>query len=499
MKILYPILALSAFSVNSLTAGQRVNVVLIMADQCRFDFLGAVNPQIITPALNALCADGVRFANAYSSTPSSTPARAAILTAQSPWHHGLLGYAARIAPSYPHELQKDLAAAGYYMHAVGKMHWTPQRGLRGYNQVELDESGRAQDSTFISDYHQWFTKAAPGVNPDSTGIGWNDHRAAPYALPEELHPTAWTGQRARAALDTRDSLRPFFLKVSFARPHSPYDAPQRYLDMYRGHTMPEPWVAPWAAYYANMPKTADSPYADYGAQYALNSRLSYAANLTFIDHEIGLLVAELKARGLYENTLIIFTSDHGDMLGDHNHWRKTYPYEGSAHVPMVVKLPQAKRGEQGVVRTELVEMRDIMPTVLDAAGIAVPKGIDGRSMLATVRRGKGKKSTPWRSMIDLEHTACYMAKMSYVALVDQKMKYVWYYEKGTQELFDLQNDKHEMVNLAPQAQYRATMDQYRAAMAEHLAERGEDWVKDGILQIHKAALYSPNFPGNTKK
>ena len=208
------------------------------------------NPVIKTPNLDSIAAEGVRFSRAYTSTPSCTPARSAILTGLSPWHHGMLGYG-RVAEEYPFELPGALRDAGYYLSGVGKMHWYPQKKRRGYHELLVDESGRAETPGFVSDYRLWFKEQAPDLNPDATGIGWNDYRAKAYALPERLHPTVWTADRAVEFLAGYDRAEPFMLKVSFARPHSPYDPPQRFLDMYDVEDMPAPNVGDWADRYAS--------------------------------------------------------------------------------------------------------------------------------------------------------------------------------------------------------------------------------------------------------
>lgn len=156
-------------------ATDKPNLILIMTDQQRFDCVGAMgNPYISTPNIDALAGDGALFMNAYSSTPSSTPARAGLLTGCSPWKHGMLGYS-KVAQKYPYEMPQMLKEAGYYTFGIGKMHYTPQRNLHGYHGALLDESGRVESPDFVSDYRQWFTMEAPGLNPDETGIGWNAH------------------------------------------------------------------------------------------------------------------------------------------------------------------------------------------------------------------------------------------------------------------------------------------------------------------------------------
>jgi len=160
----------------------------------------------------------------------------------------MLGYG-RVAERYPVEMPRVLREGGYHTAGIGKMHWHPQRNLHGFHSVQLDESGRARTPDFVSDYRQWFAQKTPNLDPDATGIGWNDYRAHPYVLPERLHPTAWTGDRAVDFLQGYDQPEPFFLKVSFARPHSLYDPPQRFMDQYADTPLPEARVGGWAEHY----------------------------------------------------------------------------------------------------------------------------------------------------------------------------------------------------------------------------------------------------------
>ena len=232
------------------SGASRPNILLLMADQWRADCLGAAgNRAIHTPNLDQLAAAGVRFTNAYSATPTCTPARAALLTGLAPWNHGMLRYA-EVGARYPLEMPRALRDAGYYTTAIGKLHYHPQRNLHGYHQALLDESGRIESTDFRSDYRSWFWSQAPNLDPDATGIGWNDFDAKPYALPERLHPTAWTGQTAAAWIDSYQRPEPFFLKVSFARPHSPYDPPERFWRRYQDADLPAAVVAPWAKRFA---------------------------------------------------------------------------------------------------------------------------------------------------------------------------------------------------------------------------------------------------------
>lgn len=489
-------LAITAGLCSSFAYAQKhPHIILIMADQHRGDAMGCMgNEAVISPHLDALASEGTLFTNGYSSCPSSTPARAGLLTGLSPWHHGLLGYG-KVAPEYKYEMPQMLKDAGYYTFGIGKMHWHPQRAKHGFEGTLLDESGRIEDENFTSDYRQWFQIQAPGKTPDATGIGWNDHSASIYRLPDTLHPTYWTSEMACNLIQNyNNGDTPLFLKVSFARPHSPYDPPQKYLDMYKDTNVPAPAIGDWCERYAKEldPEKAakDAPYGNFGEEYSRNSKRHYYANITFIDEQIGRVIQALKDKGMYDNALIVFVSDHGDMMGDHYHWRKTYPYEGSAHIPYIVKWPAATHIAPAKMDAP-VELRDILPTFLDMANATIPTDMDGRSLLSLA---KGTEAN-WRKYIDLEHATCYSDDNYWCALTDGKMKYVWRFRTGGEELFDLSKDPQELHNAVNNKKYKKVLAEMREEMIRHLSERGDEFVKDGWLVVReKTMLYGPNYP-----
>ncbi|MBN1420434.1 MAG: arylsulfatase [Planctomycetes bacterium] len=471
------------------------NILFLMADQLRGDAIGADgNPIVRTPNLDRLAAEGVRFCRAYSSVPSCTPARATILTGLAPWHHGMLGYG-RVAPAYARELPRMLRDAGYYTLGIGKMHYHPQRITHGFHRTILDESGRVESPGFVSDYRQWLRSVAPDADPDATGIGWNDHRAKAYVLPERLHPTKWTGDQAVQFIEGYEDEAPFFLKVSFARPHSPYDPPQRWWDAYADAALPPAVVGDWAERHARrgLPHRNDLWQGDLGPETVRAARQGYYGNVSFIDENVGRILAALRKRGWLERTLILFTADHGDMLGDHHLWRKTYPYEGSARIPMIIRWPEGSiDAPRGKVIDRPVELRDILPTFLDAGGVPYEKEwFDGRSLLDLVRG----RDESWRKWIDLEHARCYAPENYWSALTDGRMKYVYFAPDGREQLFDLRTDPGETRDLAPLAEHRATLATWRRRLVEHLAERGKPFVVDGDLGLRpQSILYGPNYP-----
>ncbi|MBM4040720.1 MAG: arylsulfatase [Planctomycetes bacterium] len=484
---------------TALGGAKRPNILFLMTDQHRGDCIGADgNKAIRTPHLDRIAHEGVLFRCAYTSVPSCTPARAGLLTGLSPWHHGMLGYGA-VAGSYRNEKPKMLREAGYQTLGIGKMHWAPQRHLHGFHRTLLDESGRAESPGFVSDYRQWFRQQAPESNPDATGIGWNDYAAKPYALDERLHPTRWTGDTAVEFLQTYKGDEPFFLKVSFARPHSPYDPPERFWKLYEDAELPRAVVGKWATRHAmpgaKLPK--DTWRGDLGAEQVRRSRQGYYGSVTFIDEQVGRILDALAKRGWLEDTLILVTSDHGDMTGDHHLWRKTYAYEASARIPMLMRWGgnclDAKRGQ---VLRQPVELRDVLPTFLDAAGVgADPKRFDGRSMLDLVRG----KADGWRPWIDLEHDICYAQENHWNAVTDGRWKYIYHAMHGEQQLFDLQADPGESSDLASDPAHAATLRQWRGRLVEHFAERGAPFLSNGdLVPRPKRFLYSPNYPGKAQ-
>jgi arylsulfatase A-like enzyme len=460
----------------------KPNLLLLMSDQHRADWCGfAGNRFIHTPNLDRLAARGTVFDRAYSSTPSCTPARSALLTGKSPWGHGMLGYG-RVAERYDVQLPELVRAAGYSTFGIGKMHWSPQRSLRGFEGTLLDESGRVESAEFRSDYRAWFASEAPGLDPDATGIGWNDYRSGVYKLPERLHPTRWTGDCAVRFIEEYQRPEPFFLKVSFARPHSPYDPPQRFWERYAAAEMPARKIGAWAEKY--RPRSSDRAdiwHGDVGEEEVRHSRIGYAGSISFMDEQAGRVIESLEKRHLLDETLILYLSDHGDMTGDHHMWRKSYPYEASAHIPMLLCGPGVR-----TTRSQTpVEVRDVLPTLVRAAGAAIPSGVDGQSLFQAGRE--------W---IDLEHDVCYSPSNHWNALTDGKTKYIYHAENGAEQLFDLARDAQETNDLAGDASREADLRLWRARLIEHLAPRGAAWVRQGrLVPRPQGQLYSPNYPG----
>ena len=242
----------------------------------------------------------------------------------------------------------------------------------------------------------------------------------------------------------------------------------------------------------------DTPRGDLGPVQPIRSRRGYYGAISFIDEQVGRILDVLERRGLLGSTLILFTSDHGDMQGDHHLWRKTFAYEGSARVPMLVRWPDALvDAPRGQTPDQPVELRDVLPTFLDAAGAEIEDGrFDGRSLLDVIRG----RTDGWREYIDLEHSTCYWPENQWTGLTDGRVKYIFYAPEGREELFDLDADPDELHECSADAEYAETLVLWRRRMVDHLSERGEAWVKDGqLVRRPEPMLYGPNYPGDPTK
>ena len=464
----------------------RPNVIFIMVDQMRGDCLGADgNTFIETPNLDYLAARGTRFRHAYTASPSCIPARATLMTGMNQWHTGILGMGSGQGPipnDFPHTLAGELTSTGYRTHLVGKGHFTPQRAKMGFESQEFDESGRMLRHGLKDEYRTWFdAEKRRDITPDDHGVDWNSWVSRPWHTEEYLHPTSWTMNRAIHFLSQRDRERPFFLNISFARPHSPFVPPAPYFEMYHNGTTPPPSVGDWATCH-DRPEVAVDPNAWRGKhsdRRIHRARSGYYGEISFIDTQIGRLMNWFRRhqQDTFADTWFIFTSDHGEMLGDHNLWRKTYAYEGSARIPFIVTPPTRGSAASRKVADEVVELRDIMPTILDAAGINIPKTVDGQSLVPLTQQ----PDPNWRPYIHGEHCTCYSHEQEMQYVTDGKRKLIWLPRIDELQFFNLEEDPGECHNRIDDPEYQAEVANWKGYLIEELAARDCGWVADGEL------------------
>lgn len=457
--------------------GEKPHVLLITVDQWRGDCLGSEgHPIVYTPTLDKLASKGVRFARAYTSAPSCVPARATLLTGLAPEHTGRIGYADAIPWNYPVTIASEFGRQGYQTEAIGKLHVYPERNRVGFDHVRLHDGylhgARSEHARLeeVDDYIPWLRHhLGPDADYFDHGVNCNSVVARPWDKPEHLHPTNWIVTQAIEFLDQRDVTQPFFLYLGFHRPHPPYDPPQWTFDMYLNAELPEPPIGDWADMLEPWrdDANAEASVARYPAHIRKRAQAGYYGHMTHIDLQLNRLLEVMHERGLLENTWVCFVSDHGELMGDHNLWRKSLPYEGSARVPLIIAPPAQIDAARDVVSDQLVELRDIMPTLLDMAGLEVPVGLDGTSL----RSQLAAPPEPAQDRILFgEHPALDQAVFW---ATDGRWKYVWFSDLNREQLFDLDDDPTELFDLASVAAHNNTVEVWRARLIEHLAGRGD--------------------------
>ncbi len=459
----------------------RPNILLIMTDQMRGDCLGiAGHPDVKTPYLDHLASLGTRYSNAYTACPSCIPARCALHTGLSQEHHGRVGYMDRVPWEYPVTMAGELSKAGYYTQCVGKMHVHPLRNLMGFHNIELHDGylhayrnsnvPYAENQRIADDYFYWL-KTQIGIDRDVTdeGLECNSFTARPWMYEERLHPTNWVTDRSIDFLRRRDRARPFFLMASYLRPHPPFDAPRYFFDLYRDQNLTPPAIGDWADVerLQRLGRRSDADTGSVDPELMRQAQIGYYACITHLDNQIGRLVDALKDDGSYQNTVILFVSDHGELLGDHYTFRKTRPYQGSIHIPLIIA--NAPGMVPGTVCTRLAELRDILPTLVELAGGEQPEGIDGLSLLRENHR----------EYLHGEHSGGDIGNQYIVTGQD---KYCWFMESGREQYFRLDSDPKELHDAIADSDCQERISYLRGLLIKELAGREEGYT-DGTRLI----------------
>ncbi len=467
----------------------RPNVLLIMCDQLRGDCLGfAGHPDVKTPYLDSLAAQGTFFEHAYSACPTCVPARATLFTGQTPAHHGRVGYEDGVSWDFPHMLPQEFSDAGYQTACVGKLHVHPPRLSCGFQTLKLHDGylGCYQGSDIphwmhqdVHDDYLHFLRheLGPDADIDSTGPECNSWVYHPWIYEERLHPTNWVADETIRFLETRDRTRPFFAMASFVRPHPALDAPRSYFDLYNERELREPAQGDWDDLEATE-RDGMIPASVHGcrdAQLRHEALAGYYAAITHVDHQVGRLISALKRDGTFNDTIIVFLSDHGEMLFDHSLWRKLLPYEGAAHIPLFIRMG-THLGDFPAHRSEsVVELMDVMPTLLDLCGIEIPEDVDGASLANDVRAGTRLD----RALLHGEHA--FTVEQSHQYLVSDHDKYIWFSQTGREQYFDLAHDPREEHDLIDDPTCQERMSYLRRQLIAELDGREEGFVQNGRL------------------
>lgn len=459
----------------------RPNLLLITTDQQRFDTVGPRKPAFLrTPHLDFLGRQGVSFSSAYTPCPHCVPARTSIMTGQDPYTHGMTAN----APTHAYidrsrSLPSRIARLGYTTAAIGKMHFGPQRTRHGFEEMILPD-----------DYYREMRHSGNPLQPMRHGLQQCSRYPTLATVPEALTLTSWTAERTLDhILFRRDPTVPFFIWTSFAKPHPPFDPPEPYYSLYRDAPIPEPVHGDWAADGACPPafeltrKMWDSDRLPPDLVRA--TRAAYYGLITQIDYNLGRVFAALQETGQWDNTLVLFCSDHGDYMGDHGMMSKLFFHEPSAHVPFILRLPRTwdpKRRREGSTCDLPVSLIDILPTLVATAGGRADDvdGIDLLTALDTPDAHRGR-------LIECTHgTNAVNQPPTFAGITDGRWKYTYWVAGAREELFDLQHDPNELHNLAADPRHDAKRAELRATLLQRHLARGTRLVADGALRASPA-------------
>jgi arylsulfatase len=459
---------------------QQPDILLVMPDQMRGDCLSILgHPVVRTPNFDELARKGVLFRRAYTPVASCIPARFALLSGLHPQTSGVVGFKAKpfITPTLPELLSK----CGYSTVLVGRnMHQVPASKSCGYQKRILGSTYVAND-----EYDRFLKQSAPetgGIRKlvEDLGVTYNHWQAKPWPLADKLHPTEWIVNQSRKLVAEADVDQPLFLTSSFYAPHPPLFPPKKYFDVYLEQKLPSPAHGDWVDWQALSPK-GDRP----GHRVLLSgdtlrtAQAGYFGLIEHIDNKISLLIREFKARSEKARRpwVIIVTTDHGEMLGDHGYFRKCEPYEGSANIPFIICGSPSLGFKSGARIEQPVCLEDIMPTLLSLAGTKSPAHVDGIDLVPTLR-GQKRLIREW---LHFEHAPCYSQEQAYHALTDGHFKYIWRPANGREHLFDLKKDPREKYDLSKDAHCLPILETWRNRLINRLAKRPEGFSENGKL------------------
>lgn len=460
---------------------QRPNILLITTDQQRFDTIAALgNQEIYTPHLDWLVDEGITFTNAYTDCPICMAARCTMLTGRNGYDLGITGNGGMQKAVDPAQtVPALLTRAGYQTRAQGKMHFSPMRCHYGFETMELP-----------MDYYRDRHRRGQERLPKEHGVGENEMSPVISTVHETESLTHWTVTRSVDFLETRDETRPFFLWTSFTKPHPPWDPCANYWSLYANREVSPPVHGDWSEDLDNlmpgfMESTVQLNQAHRMSQSQLqDAKRAYYACITQIDYELGLLFARMREMNLLETTWIIFTTDHGEMLGDHHMGAKSTFLEGAAHVPLIVRAP-AKAWDRNKLRAgeqvgTLAQLADIAPTIYSIAGVDGPDNMTGQDLLDL----QGEDRPFFLS-----------CGGSYYGVMQDRLKLAYAIKGGEELLFDLKKDPQEQHNLRDDPAYADRLEELRKDLTENLARYHPDLVKDGVIQAKPAPEAICRWPG----
>ena len=463
---------------------RKPNVLLIMTDQQRRDSIGAYgNPVIKTPNLDLLANTGVRFENCYVASPACMPSRASIITGRYPAAHGVWANGVPL-PENEETLAKVLLRNGYATRGVGKFHFQPHfngtpplptmethpEPYYGFQEFHLGEDNR------YGELGLWLEKNHPDYAKKEDS-----------ELPHELHQTGWAADKTIGFIERcAKQDQPFFVFCSFVDPHEGYGPPSPYREMYKEEEMPQPLRKAdelAGGRFENYPKNVGSSSEWYNRRVA-HWRAQYYGEVTFIDAAVGQILKTLDELNLRNNTLVVFTSDHGDMTGDHWLWGKgDFHYTAGYAVPLIMNWPNVLKPK---VVDGIVQNVDIFPTITDLIGVENPPGIQGKSqrqVMTTNEKNTGYDFGYIESIFSGGFSPDYLGAdgpkgnsqgrssraTDVLTIRNAKWRFTFYTNGSDGELYDLPKDPNEFENQWNNPEYGKIKAELTAKLLDRVA------------------------------
>jgi len=434
---------------------KQPNVILIMTDQQRSDTVNALGAHyMITPNIDQLVKKGRAYTHAFSPGATCVTSRAALFTGLYPHNTGVYSF-----DNWSHQRSwvEDLSENGYHCVNIGKMHIMPIFENIGFHERKIVENKTEnfEAQGMHEDDWGWWLRMH-GEKRDllrhETDPLWGEKKnCITWDKDEKLHSDIHTGNLAVEWINSWNPKKPLFMQIGFTGPHEPYDPPERFLNLYRDTQFPErltregeldskpPQHKAHQDFFSsrnNGPSQIDLREA---SDEEINRiRRHYSAGISLIDEKIGEIIDALGEKGLLENSVVIFTSDHGDNLGDHGMPYKWLMYDSITNVPLVI-TDFRNPSDDNNLKEDLVSLIDLGPTILDYCNVRIPERLEGINL-----NGDEKN----------QHVYC---EDNYLIMIrDDDFKMVYYIGQDYGELYDLQKDPHEFTNLWDSSDYLQT-------------------------------------------
>lgn len=450
------------------------NVVLILSDQLRADCVGCGGNEVVqTPHIDALAASGTHFTHTFSQHPQCAPSRASLLTGRYPHVNGAVSNHTAMGESEI-TLGEYFREAGYRNIGLGKLHLFEQKENAAFTET-AQTGGQQSDATspdvLHEDYKVWlkhngyWQAAEEAYAIHGTDQYWDDFQANVNPIPVEAYIDSWVGDRAVEAIQRQSAAEPFFMFVGLPNPHMPFDCPEPFASMYDPADIPVPTTfgmgldskPPIQAAFKREGRRVNYEHL---TEVKLRQAMAYYYGaVSLVDEQVGKVMGALETAGLRDDTVIAFCSDHGELLGHFGMLTKSideYPilYDVGLRVPLIVNTPDGKRGH---IVDEPVELVDLCPTLLEAAGLEPGPEIQGHSLCPALSGDEA----PARDYVFSESGAVKMIR-------SRRHKLVYYPGQTYGELYDVTEDPDEIDNLYDDPSHRTLRERMKTDLLDRL-------------------------------